>query len=220
MTKKAEKMVEKLVEKLNTTRFLYDAGYATFEETKDGIKKEIYDFDEMVSSMLHFGVISEKDFFALKQRSQMELWEEYHDIIWNLYRDKKMETEAAEQETEAAEQEKDVFVEVEVFVNEKSSNTMLINKAFTNVEDGLEWAKNTKERATNMALVTEKGLERYVTLADDTITMDEFRERAKHVDTFRIKDEFHPSGSRTVQADEVVQGDFVLIDNYFKLVTC
>lgn len=87
MTKKMEKMVNSLRDKMDTYTYLYEIKVIDFKKAMNNIYDERDEFDNMISSMFHFGVISEND-FTETQFTASNLADEYlnklHDISWKI----------------------------------------------------------------------------------------------------------------------------------------
>ncbi len=62
MTKKMEKIVDTMKEKMNDVAWMYEQKYIDFTELQNRTMELVNQFEDMKSGMYHYNLISEKDF--------------------------------------------------------------------------------------------------------------------------------------------------------------
>lgn len=62
MTKKMSEITKKLNHNMETIVWLYDHNIITYEKAREELREEEKAFNELRSSMFHYGLLSEKDF--------------------------------------------------------------------------------------------------------------------------------------------------------------
>lgn len=74
MTPKAEQLFNAFNTKLNTELYLYEQGFNTFEESKEGMRKQYNDFDTFLRLSLHYGTITPNEFVILSGMETFDLY--------------------------------------------------------------------------------------------------------------------------------------------------
>lgn len=62
MSKKAIKMLDEYKSKLDMIVFEYEKGFSDFSKSQKNAMEEMKRFENMISSMYHFNLLSEKDY--------------------------------------------------------------------------------------------------------------------------------------------------------------